>query len=185
MRSRTAPSPAHPAGAGLPCPGAAGGRTAVRVSALQGCWARLCYLQLVSGSWYTDRRSASSCGTPWCPPTGAASTVPTARFLPPTAAAGPCGPAREMPEESWSWRRGPCGDSGTGRSKLLEKFSDRTSNDCLLRHRVERDTADRCGTSARRTASPASASIRTPNAGIRRGNFWPWCWALPTWTTPG
>ena len=29
------------------------------------------------------------------------------------------------------------------KAALLEKFSDRRSNDCLLRYRVERDTADR------------------------------------------
>ena len=37
-----------------------------------------------------------------------------------------------------------------------------------------------CGTSAKQTASPASASIRTPSAGIRRGSFWQACWVLPT-----
>ncbi len=42
-----------------------------------------------------------------------------------------------------------------------------------------------CGTSAKKTASPASASIRTPSAGTRRGSFWPRCWGLPMWTTQG
>ena len=39
------------------------------------------------------------------------------------------------------------------------------------------------GTSARPTASPASASSRIPSAGIRRENFSRRCWASPTWTT--
>ena len=62
----------------------------------------------------------SSCGTPWCPPTGAASTVPTACCWRPTAAAGPCGPARgrclptnwswppTVLRRFWSWTKPPC-----------------------------------------------------------------------------
>ncbi len=79
---------------------------------------------------------------------------------------------REMPEEKLSLAaQGLAEILELDEAKLLEKFSDRTSNDCLLRYRVERDTADRVRDFVKRTASPASASIRTPSAGTRRGNF--------------
>ena len=51
---------------------------------------------------------------------------------------------REMPEEKLSLAaQGLAEILELDDAKLLEKFSDRTSNDCLLRYRVERNTADR------------------------------------------
>ena len=51
---------------------------------------------------------------------------------------------REMPEEKLSLAaQGLAEILELDEAKLLEKFSDRASNDCLLRYRVERDTADR------------------------------------------
>ena len=123
----------------------------------------------------------SSCGTPWCPPTGAASTVPTACCWRPTAAAGPCGPARgrclptnwswppTVLRRFWSWTKPPCWkSSGTAPP---------TTVCCATGWSVPWRMP--CGISARKTASPASASIRTASAGTRRGSFWRRCWALP------
>ena len=80
--------------------------------------------------------SASNCVTPLSPPTVAASTAPTAYCWLPTAAAGPCGPAPGR------CAKGLAEILELDEAKLLEKFSDRASNDCLLRYRVERETAD-------------------------------------------
>ena len=51
---------------------------------------------------------------------------------------------REMPEEKLSLAaKGLAEILELDEAALLEKFSDRSSNDCLLRYRVERETADR------------------------------------------
>ena len=49
---------------------------------------------------------------------------------------------REMPEESLPCRQGLAEILELDEAKLLEKFNDRRSNDCLLRYRVEREIAD-------------------------------------------
>ena len=87
---------------------------------------------------------ASSCGTPSSPPTGAAFIAPTASFWRPTAAAGPSGPrpGRCRRINSPSRPRGLAEILELDEGKLLEKFSDRHSNDCLLRYRVDRAMAD-------------------------------------------
>ena len=83
---------------------------------------------------------------------------------------------REMPEEKLSLAaHGLAEILALDEAALLEKFSDRRSNDCLLLY----------GTFAKKTASPASASIRTASAGIRRARFWLRCWGSPMWTTQG
>lgn len=64
-------------------------------------------------------------------------------------------------------------------AKLLEKFSDRTSNDCLLRYRVERDTADRVRDFCEENGITGIRINQDSSAGTRKGNFWPACWALP------
>ena len=150
-------------------------------SALQG-WPRgwhICNYLRAAGT--PAVRWASNCGTPWCPPTGAASTVRTARCWPPTAAAGLCGPPRvkcrkksfALPQtalrRSWSWTKPHWKSSATAAP---------TTACCATVWSGTPPTG--CGTSAKQTASPASASIRTPNAGIRRGSFWQVCWVLPT-----
>ena len=63
--------------------------------------------------------------------------------------------------------------------KLLEKFSDRRSNDCLLRYRVDRQTAD-----AVRDFCEANGitGIRIQQDSKRWENFSRRCWASPTWT---
>ena len=93
---------------------------------------------------------------------------------------------REMPEEKLSLAaHGLAEILALDEAALLEKFSDRRSNDCLLRYRVDRAAADAVRDFCEETASPASASTRTASAGIRRARFWLRCWGSPMWTTQG
>lgn len=146
-----------------------------------GLAARLAYLQLFSGDWYTSRALGQQLRDTVVPADrgriySADGVLLAANSSCWTLRASP----REMPEEKLSLAADGLAEIlELDKAALLEKFSDRTSNDCLLRYRVERDTADRVRDFVKRTASPASASIRTPSAGTRRGNFWPACWALP------
>ena len=110
-----------------------------------GLAARLAYLQLFAGGWYTNRALGQQLRDTVVPADrgriysadgvllAANSSCWTLRTSP-----------REMPEEKLSLAaQGLAEILELDEAKLLEKFSDRTSNDCLLRYRVERDTADR------------------------------------------
>ena len=110
-----------------------------------GLAARLAYLQLFSGDWYASRALGQQLRDTVVPADrgriysadgvllAANSSCWTLRTSP-----------REMPEEKLSLAaQGLAEILELDEAKLLEKFSDRTSNDCLLRYRVERDTADR------------------------------------------
>ena len=110
-----------------------------------GLAARLAYLQLFSDDWYTSRALGQQLRDTVVPADrgriysadgvllAANSSCWTLRTSP-----------REMPEEKLSLAaQGLAEILELDEAKLLEKFSDRTSNDCLLRYRVERDTADR------------------------------------------
>ena len=110
-----------------------------------GLAARLAYLQLFSGDWYTSRALGQQLRDTVVPADrgriySADGVLLAANSSCWTLRASP----REMPEEKLSLAaQGLAEILELDEAKLLEKFSDRTSNDCLLRYRVERDTADR------------------------------------------
>ena len=110
-----------------------------------GLAARLAYLQLFSGDWYTSRALGQQLRDTVVPADrgriySADGVLLAANSSCWTLRASP----REMPEEKLSLAaQGLAEILELDDAKLLEKFSDRTSNDCLLRYRVERDTADR------------------------------------------
>ena len=110
-----------------------------------GIAARLAYLQLFSGDWYTSRALGQQLRDTVVPADrgriySADGVLLAANSSCWTLRASP----REMPEEKLSLAaQGLAEILELDEAKLLEKFSDRTSNDCLLRYRVERDTADR------------------------------------------
>ena len=64
-------------------------------------------------------------------------------------------------------------------AETLEKFSVRTSNDCLLRRRASREMADAVRAWCQGAPPRASRSGRIPAASTRRGILWAACWALP------
>ena len=110
-----------------------------------GLAARLAYLQLFSGDWYMSRALGQQLRDTVVPADrgriySADGVLLAANSSCWTLRASP----REMPEEKLSLAaQGLAEILELDEAKLLEKFSDRTSNDCLLRYRVERDTADR------------------------------------------
>ena len=75
----------------------------------------------------------------------------------------------------WSWTKPPCWkSSASGAPTTACSATGWTAPQPML-----------CGTFAKKTASPASASTRTASAGIRRARFWLRCWGSPMWTTQG
>ena len=110
-----------------------------------GLAARLAYLQLFAGGWYTNRALGQQLRDTVVPADrgriySADGVLLAANSSCWTLRASP----REMPEEKLSLAaQGLAEILELDEAKLLEKFSDRASNDCLLRYRVERDTADR------------------------------------------
>ena len=110
-----------------------------------GLAARLAYLQLFSGDWYASRALGQQLRDTVVPADRGRIYSDDGVLL---AANSSCwtlrASPREMPEEKLSLAaQGLAEILELDEAKLLEKFSDRTSNDCLLRYRVERDTADR------------------------------------------
>ena len=110
-----------------------------------GLAARLAYLQLFAGGWYTNRALGQQLRDTVVPADrgriySADGVLLAANSSCWTLRASP----REMPEEKLSLAaQGLAEILELDEAKLLEKFSDRTSNDCLLRYRVERGSADR------------------------------------------
>ena len=108
-----------------------------------GLLGRLCWLQLVSGSWYTRRALGQQLRDTVVPAHrgrvySADGTLLAANASCWTLRASP----REMPEEKLELAaQGLAELLELDRDALLEKFRDRKSNDCLLRRRVDRDTA--------------------------------------------
>lgn len=109
-----------------------------------GLVARLVWLQLLTGSWYTERALGQQLRDTVVPADrgriySADGVLLAANSSCWTLRASP----REMPEEKL-----PLAAEGLAEileldaAALLEKFSDRHSNDCLLKYRVERQTAD-------------------------------------------
>ncbi len=105
---------------------------------------RLFSLQLRAAAGTPTAPSASNCVIPSSPPTGEdlqRRRRPAGRkqqLLDPPRL------PREMPEEKLPLAADGLADIlGLDAAALLEKFSDRRSNDCLLRYRVDRETADK------------------------------------------
>ncbi len=86
---------------------------------------------------------------------------------------------REMPEEVSLAAQGLAEILELDEAKLLEKFSDRASNDCLLRYRVERDTADRVRDFCEENGITGIRINQDFKRWYPEGNFWLGCWALP------
>ena len=110
-----------------------------------GLAARLAYLQLFTGSWYTSRALGQQLRDTVVPADRGRIYSADGALL---AANSSCwtlrASPREMPEEKLSLAADGLAEIlELDKTALLEKFSDRRSNDCLLRYRVERDTADR------------------------------------------
>ena len=109
-----------------------------------GLAARLAYLQFGTGGWFTDRALGQQLRDTVVPADrgriySADGVLLAANSSCWTLRASP----REMPEEKLALAaKGLAEILDLDEAKLLEKFSDRTSNDCLLRYRVERETAD-------------------------------------------
>ena len=110
-----------------------------------GLAARLAYLQLFTGSWYTSRALGQQLRDTVVPADRGRIYSADGALL---AANSSCwtlrASPREMPEEKLRLAADGLAEIlELDKAALLEKFSDRRSNDCLLRYRVERDTADR------------------------------------------
>ena len=109
-----------------------------------GLAARLAYLQLFAGGWYTNRALGQQLRDTVVPADrgriySADGVLLAANSSCWTLRASP----REMPEEKLSLAaQGLAEILELDEAKLLEKFSDRRSNDCLLRYRVDRAAAD-------------------------------------------
>ena len=126
-------------------------RTRARLVALLLCGvcfagliARLFWLQLCTSSWYTQRALGQQLRDTVVPADrgriySADGVLLAANSSCWTLRASP----REMPADKLELAaRGLAEILELDEAKLLEKFSSRTSNDCLLRYRVERSTAD-------------------------------------------
>ena len=110
-----------------------------------GLAARLAYLQLFTGSWYTSRALGQQLRDTVVPADRGRIYSADGALL---AANSSCwtlrASPREMPEEKLRLAADGLAEIlKLDKAALLEKFSDRRSNDCLLRYRVERDIADR------------------------------------------
>ena len=109
-----------------------------------GLAARLFCLQLPSGGWYTERALGQQLRDTVVPADrgrifSADGVLLAANSSCWTLRASP----REMPADKLDLAaQGLAELLDLNAGKLLEKFSDRASNDCLLRYRVERETAD-------------------------------------------
>ena len=109
-----------------------------------GLAARLAYLQLFTGSWYTSRALGQQLRDTVVPADrgriySADGVLLAANSSCWTLRASP----REMPADKLQLAaKGLAEILELDEGRLLEKFSDRASNDCLLRYRVERGTAD-------------------------------------------
>ena len=119
--AKTRRRPAHPAGTGVPRPG-----------------------KVLGGGWYTDRALGQQLRDTVVPADrgriySADGVLLAANSSCWTLRASP----REMPEDKLALAaKGLAEILELDEGKLLEKFSDRHSNDCLLRYRVDRAMAD-------------------------------------------
>ena len=109
-----------------------------------GLTVRLLFLQVVGGGWYAQRALGQQLRDTVVPADRGRITSADGLLL---AANSSCwtlrASPREMPEDRLTLAAKGLSDLLTlDEKKLLEKFSDRRSNDCLLRYRVNRQTAD-------------------------------------------
>ena len=109
-----------------------------------GLAARLAYLQLFTGSWYTSRALGQQLRDTVVPADRGRIYSADGVLL---AANSSCWTLRASPREMPADKLEPAAKGlaeilELDEGRLLEKFSDRASNDCLLRYRVERETAD-------------------------------------------
>ena len=105
---------------------------------------RLFWLQLCTGGWYTQRALGQQLRDTVVPADRGKIYSADGALL---AANSSCwtlrASPREMPEDKLALAAKELAEIlELDEAKLLEKFSDRRSNDCLLRYRVERETAD-------------------------------------------
>ena len=105
---------------------------------------RLFWLQLCTGGWYTQRALGQQLRDTVVPADRGKIYSADGALL---AANSSCwtlrASPREMPEEKLALAaKGLAEILELDEAKLLEKFNDRRSNDCLLRYRVEREIAD-------------------------------------------
>ena len=105
---------------------------------------RLFWLQLCTGGWYTQRALGQQLRDTVVPADRGKIYSADGALL---AANSSCwtlrASPREMPEDKLALAaKGLAEILELDEAKLLEKFSDRRANDCLLRYRVERETAD-------------------------------------------
>lgn len=63
----------------------------------------------------------------------------------------------------------------------LQKLSKRTSNDCLLRRRVDADLADAVRAWCTQNNAQGIQILQDTKRVYPQGNFWAACWALPMW----
>ena len=110
-----------------------------------GLTVRLLFLQVVGGGWYAQRALGQQLRDTVVPADRGRITSADGLLL---AANSSCwtlrASPREMPEDRLTLAAKGLSDLLTlDEKKLLEKFSDRRSNDCLLRYRVDRETADK------------------------------------------
>ena len=149
-------------------------------------WPRGCFLCSCAAAAGTPTApSASNCGTPSSPPTGGRSTAPTASCWPQTAAAGPSAPPparcrrKSSPSPPTALRTSLA--STPPRCWKNSAIAAPTTVCSATGWTAKRQT--RYGISAKRTASPASGSIRTQSGGTRRGSSSRPCWGSRMWTT--
>lgn len=146
---------------------------------------RLFSLQLRSGGWYTDRALGQQLRDTVVPADrgkiySADGVLLAANSSCWTLRASP----REMPEEKLPLAADGLADIlGLDAAALLENSATAAPTTVCSATGWTAKRQTRCGISAKRTASPASGSIRTQSGGTRRGSSSRPCWGSRMWTT--
>ena len=90
---------------------------------------------------------------------------------------------REMPEARLELAAQGLGDIlELDPARLLEQFRQRSSNDCLLRRRVDQDTAGAVRDFCQQNDIAGIRILQDTGGSTRRGRSWRRCWVSPTWT---
>ncbi|MCI2046187.1 MAG: peptidase [Faecalibacterium sp.] len=105
---------------------------------------RLYYLQITEGAWYAEKAAGQQLRDTVVPAARGQIFSADGKIL---ATNATCWTIRASPREiaDADVEKAAAGVAkllGLDEAKVLEKFSDRASNDCLLRYRVDRETAD-------------------------------------------
>ena len=143
---------------------------------------RLFWLQLCTGGWYTQRALGQQLRDTVVPADRGKIYSADGALL---AANSSCwtlrASPREMPEDKLALAaKGLAEILELDEAKLLEKFSDRRSNDCLLRYRVERETADAVRDFCAENGITGVRINQDSKRWYPQGEFWPRCWGSPT-----